>query len=222
MSGVRVPLRPSQSEYRQANLQTQRGVPVFNVWEVTTVKSISRHAAIAAGLFALVSAGTPAVQPAQAQAQPQQRGGPRRADTPVLLVATFRSDDRKLAVDASDAVRRRIQDEYSLRDLEVLTKNAVNQTLEASGYRPDSALSLNDLMELSKTLRGDYVLDGLVMKVAEGVKIEPRVLIKRNQTILTQPLPAVTGKDAGAAAKDIEKNFTAVLKSMPLYKNCES
>src|SRR5438445_1006969 len=133
----------------ESEREPRGGVPVFNVWEVTTVKSTTRHAAIAAGLFALVSAGTPAVQPAQAQVQPQQRGGPRKPDTPVLLIATFRSDDRKLGVDAADAVRRRLQDEYSLRDLEVVTKNAVNQTLEASGYRPDSALSINDLMELS-------------------------------------------------------------------------
>jgi tetratricopeptide (TPR) repeat protein len=166
------------------------------------------------------------VQPVQAQVQPQQRGGPRKQDTPVLLIGTFRSDDRKLAVEASDAVRRRLQDEYSLRDLEVVTKNAVNQTLEASGYRPDSALSLNDLMELAKQLRGDYVIDGSAMKVTEGVRLDTRVLIRRgtvgSQVILSQPLPPATGKDVGAAAKDVEKNFTAVLKAMPLYKNCET
>jgi tetratricopeptide (TPR) repeat protein len=187
------------------------------------VKSTQRHAAIAASFFALALAGTPAVLPAQQQQQPQQRGGPPKQDTPKILIATFRSDDRLLGVQASDAVRRRTQDDYAMRDLNVITKNNINTTLEASGYRPDSALSVNDLMELGKQLGADEVMDATVSKTPDGgVKVEPRILIKRQQSILSQPLPVVTAKNAGDAAKEIVKAMDAALKTIPAFKACEN
>src|SRR5438874_6933172 len=119
MSGVRVPLRPLREALAEvagdkSNSRTwigscgvrSVGARLFTDWEVRPVKSTQRHAAIAASVFALALAGIPAVLPAQQQ-QPQQRGGPPKQDTPKILIATFRSDDRLLGVQASDAVRRR-------------------------------------------------------------------------------------------------------------------
>jgi tetratricopeptide (TPR) repeat protein len=186
------------------------------------VKSTRRHAALAAGLFALVLVGGPAVAGAQPGAQPMQRGGPPGADTPRILVSTFKSNEKDLGAQAADAVRRRLQDQNNGKQLWVVTKRDIDATLSQSGYKPDSALSTSDLMELGKQVRADEVLDGTVTKSPEGVKVESRLLIKRSSNILAQPLPAVTAKNAGDAAKDIEKAVADARKSLTHYKQCEN
>jgi tetratricopeptide (TPR) repeat protein len=191
----------------------RRGVLLFNVWEAKTVKSTQRHAAAAAGLFALALLGTPSIGVAQTP-QPAQRGGPPNGDTPRILIATFKSDDRKLGVEASEAVRKRVQDQYSAKQLFVVPKQHIDETLRQSGYQPDSALSTSDLMELGKQVRADEVVDGIASKAAEGVKVEARLLLKRNQTILAQPLAVVT--------KEIERSLSEARKSLTPYKQCEN
>jgi len=181
------------------------------------VKSTQRHAASAAGLFALVLSGAPAVLAAQ-----QQRGGPPAPDTPRILVATFRSSDPKLGIEASDEVRKRVANENSAKDLWVISKQDVNNTLAASGYRPDSALGVNDLMELGKQVRADEVVDGTASKTATGVQIDARLMLRRNTTNLVQPLPSAKGDDAGDAAKQVERSLSDALKSLPAYKTCEN
>jgi tetratricopeptide (TPR) repeat protein len=52
--------------------------------------------------------------------------------------------------------------------------------------------------------------------------VESRLLIKRSSNILAQPLPAITAKNAGDAAKDIEKAVADARKSLTHYKQCEN
>jgi tetratricopeptide (TPR) repeat protein len=184
--------------------------------------STRRHAALAAGLFALVLVVGPAVAGAQPGTQPMQRGGPPNADTPRILVATFKSNDKELGVQTADAIRKRLQDQNSGKVLWVVTKRDIDATLSQSGYKPDSALSTSDLMELGKQVRADEVLDATVTKAPEGVKVEARLLIKRSQNILAQPLPAVTAKSAGDAAREVEKSLGEARKSLVAYKSCEN
>src|SRR5215211_5037720 len=127
-----------------------------------TVKSTQRHAAAAVGIFALSLLGAPAS--GQARPEPPQRGGQPKQETPYILIATFRSDDRNLGVQTADEVRKRVAQEHSAQELFVVMKRNINATLEASGYRADSALNAQDLMELSKQLHGEYVLDAKVAK----------------------------------------------------------
>jgi tetratricopeptide (TPR) repeat protein len=181
------------------------------------VKATQRHAAAAAGLLALSMTGASAF--AQQQ-QPAQRGGPPTQDTPYILVTTFQSADRKLGVEAGDELRRRIQNEHSARELYAVPKTSINGTLEASGYRPDSALNASDLMELSKQLHGTYVIDGKANKTGSGVRFETRILLRTGQNTLAQPLPAADGKDVGDAAKMTERAISEALKSMKPYNDC--
>ena len=186
------------------------------------MKSTRRQTALAAGVFALVLMSGPAVAGAQPGVQQMQRGGPPNPDTPRILVATFKSTERDIGVQAADAVRRRISDANSGKVLWVVTKRDIDATLSQSGYKPDSALSTSDLMELGKQVRADEVLDATASKAPEGVKVEARLLIKRGQTILAQPLPPVTAKNAGDAAKEIEKSLADARKSIPPFKACEN
>ncbi|MDB4875903.1 MAG: hypothetical protein JWM41_2349 [Gemmatimonadetes bacterium] len=179
------------------------------------MKSTQRHVAAAAGFLAVTLASTPLL--AQIAAQ---RGGPPGADTPYILVSTFASPDRTLGVTTADEVRKRIQDQHAAKELYVVPKTSINSTLEASGYRPDSALNASDLMELSKQLHGEYVLDGKVSKTATGVRAETRLLMRTGTQTVAQPLPPVDGKDAGDVAKGVEKGIADALKGMKPYKDC--
>ena len=163
------------------------GVVLSNVWEVKTVKSSHRLAAPAAGFFALSFAAAPLMAQGYGN-QPLQRGGPPSGDTPYILITTFHSDDRKLGVEMADELRKRVSQEHSAKELFVIQKTPITNTLEASGYRPDSALSSSDLMELSKALRGELVVDGTITKAGERVKVESKILTKSGQATLTQPL----------------------------------
>jgi tetratricopeptide (TPR) repeat protein len=182
------------------------------------VKSTQRPIAKGIALVALSLASSSAL--AQVAQQPQQRGGVPNADTPYILVATFRSPDRQLGVAMADEVRKRLQSEHSTKELYVIPKTNINNTLEASGYRADSALNASDLMELAKQLRGEQVLEGSVTKTASGVHVEPRLLMKTGQTTVTQPLPALDAKDPGDAAKQVERSLSDASKSIPSYKLC--
>src|SRR5207247_4336077 len=98
----------------------------------------------------------------------------------------------------------------------------IDMTLEQSGYKADSALSTSDLMELGKQVRADEVIDGNVTKAPDGsVKVDARLLLKRNQQILAQPLPAVMAKTAGDAARDIVKTLDDARKSLLPYRPCD-
>jgi len=183
------------------------------------VKSTHRYAAAAASIFALSLMGAPAMAQRNGQ-EPPQRGGQPKQDTPYIIIATFRSDDRALGVQTADETRKRVSDEHNAQELFVVTKHNINTTLEASGYRADSALNASDLMELSKQLHGEYVLDAKVAKNGNAVHVEPRIMIKTGQNTFVQPLPNVEGKDAGDAAKAIERELSDALKGMKPYKDC--
>ncbi|MGE5099025.1 MAG: tetratricopeptide repeat protein [Deltaproteobacteria bacterium] len=182
------------------------------------MKSTQRPSAKALALLALSLVGTPLL--AQMGKQPEQRGGVPNSDTPYILVATFRSPDRQLGVTMADEARKRLQSEHSTKELYVIPKTNINNTLAASGYRADSALNASDLMELAKQLRGEQVLEGFVTKTANGVHVEPRLLMKTGQQTVTQPLPPVDARDPGDAAKQIERSLTEASKAIPSYKLC--
>jgi tetratricopeptide (TPR) repeat protein len=182
--------------------------------------STQRRAASAAGFLALsLAAAGPLLGQSQ---QPQQRGGPPKAETPYILITTFHSSDRELGSKLADELRKRVSQEHSASELFVVQKKAIDGTLEASGYRPDSALSSSDLMELAKQLRGEEVIDGTVDKSATGVKVNARMLVRSGQATVAQPLPPLDVKDVGEAAKQIERQITEVNKARGDYNACKN
>jgi len=146
-------------------------------------------------------AAAPALAQPRVNQEPPQRGGQPKQDTPYIIIATFRSDTKQLGVEAADETRKRVASEHSAQELFVVTKHNINATLSASGYSPDSALSVNDIMELSKQLHGEYVLDATANKSGNGVRIDSRLMMRTANVTMTQPLPVANGKDAGDAAK---------------------
>ena len=213
-----------QGNALRENMMAASGVVLSNVWEVKTVKSTNRLAAAAAGFLALSLAASPLMaQGGGGLGQaPAQRGGPPNNDTPYILITTFHSDDRKLGVDLAEDLRKRVSSEHSARELFVIQKKAIDGTLEASGYRPDSALSASDLMELAKQLRGEIVIDGTVNKAGAGLKLDTRILMKSGQATLAQPLPVTDAKDIGDASKQLEKAVSDANKAIVGFKTCKN
>jgi tetratricopeptide (TPR) repeat protein len=158
------------------------------------------------------------------QQRPAQRGGPPTPNTPYILVTAFATSNKKLAVEAADELRKRIQNEHTAKELYAVPKNQIEATLTSSGYPVDSALSASDLMELSRNMHGEYVIDGKATKIGTGdaVRLETRILLRAGTTTLAQPLPPVDAKDVGDAAKIVERAIAEALKGMPNYKDCIS
>jgi predicted Zn-dependent protease len=167
---------------------------------------------LAAALFATV---IPAVASAQGR---QQVPGP---DTKKVLVTAFRGDVEG-GVKLADEVRNRIQGEYSIRQLMPTSKKDIEATLLQSGYRPDSALSPNDIKELAKLVHADEVIDGTVSKSGAGYRITARMFLPRDVS-LSQPLVTnLDVKDFGEAAKLVVNEYDKARKQIPDNQACEN
>src|SRR4051812_40051846 len=215
MSGVRVPLRPCSeldARARSADPARHVGVPLVNALEVTTVKVSHRFALSAAGLAAALAVS---VTPSVAGAQVRQGPGP---DTKRVLVTAFRGDASG-GVALAEEIRKRVTSDFNIRALMPVSKKDIDNTLVSSGYRPDSALSPNDIRELARLVRGDEVIDGTVTKTAGGYRVDARFFLPRD-VALSQPLISAEGTNLGDLAKQIVHEYDAARKQIPAEQQC--
>jgi len=179
------------------------------------VKAPYRSALLTAGFAAAVVA---TLVPTVASAQRQQLPGP---DTKKVLVTAFRGDldaGPKLA----DEIRNRIAGDFSIRTLMPTSKKDIETTLAQSGYRPDSALSPNDIKELAKLVHADEVLDGSVTKSGAGYRVIARMFLPRDVS-LSQPLVTNADvRDLGEAAKIIVGEYDHARGQIPSNQACEN
>jgi hypothetical protein len=178
------------------------------------VKAPHRSALLIAGLAAAVVA---TLVPSVASAQRQQAPGP---DTKKVLVTAFRGD-----LDAgprlAEEIRSRITGDFSIRTLMPTSKKDIETTLAQSGYRPDSALSPNDIKELAKLVHADEVIDGTVAKSGAGYKVNARMFLPRDVS-LSQPLINADVKDLGEAAKLIVGEYDHARGQIPSNNDCQN
>ncbi|MDB4891143.1 MAG: hypothetical protein JWL61_2998 [Gemmatimonadetes bacterium] len=179
------------------------------------MKAPHRSALMAAGLAAALAATT---VPSVASAQRQQVPGP---DTRRVLVTTFRGD-LEGGVKLADEIRNRIQSDFSIRTLMPTSKKDIDNTLIQSGYKPDSALSPNDIKELAKLVRGDEVIDGTVQKVGAGYRVNARLFLPRDVS-LSQPLVTnLETSNLGDASKQIVGEYDKARKQIADNQACEN
>lgn len=169
--------------------------------------------AVAAGLVAsLPLAG------AGAQSQPQQRGTPN-PDAPRIVVSIFRSADKTSGVQASDAVRSRLQSDFTYRDLYVLPKQDVTNALEQSGFPTNEALAPHDARALAQLLRGDEYITGQVVRDSAGQRVDAQLVLARDNA-LVQPLGSYrVGKPSDAGAP-ISREFKAAQQQFRHERDC--
>ena len=139
--------------------------------------------------------------------------------TPRVMVATFASADKNLGVQAAEAIRARVTRDADARKLIVIPTKDINATLEASGYSTTESLAPNDARALAVLLRADEYIEGTVTKTPTGVRIEPRMVLARDQT-LSQPLAPAEGGNVGQAAAAISKSYQQAREQLQNEKNC--
>jgi lipopolysaccharide biosynthesis regulator YciM len=178
------------------------------------VKAPHHSALTAAGIAALFAV---TAVPSVARAQRNQAPGP---DTKKVLVTTFRGDVEG-GVKAADEIRNRVASDFSIRTLMPTSKKDINNTLEQSGYRPDSALSPNDIKELAKLVRADEIIDGTVTKTPAGYRVNARLFLPRDAA-LSQPLLSTESSNLGDVAKQIVREYDAARKQLAANQACEN
>ena len=176
---------------------------------------VQRHSLAAAGLVCL-AAVCPALLSAQVRGRPN-------ADTPRLLVATFRtaSADSRIGVEGAAAVRARVQREERPQDLWVIPKADMDNVLRQSDMPVDSVLSLTDLKVLAQSLRADAIVDGVVAKTSTGVELRARYVLSSNLALI-QPLPTIEAPSIDEAAKELERRLAEVQRSLLDFRRCSN
>jgi tetratricopeptide (TPR) repeat protein len=174
------------------------------------------RSALSAAVFAaaLVVSAIPAVASAQ---RAGQGPGP---DTKRVLVTAFRGDVEG-GVRTADETRGRISSEFNIRTLMPTSKKDIETTLIQSGYRPDSALSPNDIRELARLVRADEIIDGTVTKTPTGYRINARFFLPRD-VFLTQPLISADNANLGDVAKQIVSEYDQARKQLQANQECEN
>ena len=188
---------------------------MFNASEETTVKERRRHARTMVALFVgTVASGAFATMNAQTQTlQRGQTAGPR------FMVPTFRSTERGLGLQAAEAIRERMGQDFQLKTLWIVPKSDIMTTLVNSGYSTTEALSSNDARALAQLLRAEEYVEGTVEKTPSGYRVTANMLLVRPDGMV-QPLPPVDVAKVGDAAKGISSAVEAARKQVEPTKKC--
>src|SRR5438309_683390 len=175
MSGVRVPPRPLKVSGTHG---LGGGVGMFTDSEVTPLKARLRHSRLAITTVAGFLTAFAAL-PAVAQ---NQRLGER------VMIPTLQSSDKDLGVQAAEAIRNQLQKQTNVRDLVVVPKADINNSLISSGYTTTEALAPGEAKAVATLVRTPQYGDGTVAKTPSGYKIDARLIISRHERAgLSQP-----------------------------------
>src|SRR3954467_15473191 len=127
MSGVRVPPRPLKVS---RDPRIGRWGTMHTDLEVIPLKARLRHSGLV--LTALTAF---AASPVLAQST---KTGER------VMIPTLQSSEKDLGVQAAEAIRSQLQKQTNLRDLVVVPKADINNSLASSGYSTTEALAPGD------------------------------------------------------------------------------
>jgi predicted Zn-dependent protease len=136
-----------------------------------------------------------------------------------ISVGIFRSADKTSGVQAADAIRTRLADEYPIKQLYVLPKQDVVNVLVASGFATNEALNAADARALAQQLRTDAYVVGTVQRDSGGYRVDANYVLTRDNT-LVQPLPTIRVSKPDQAAGPIVKAFRDAHKQFADEKTC--
>src|SRR6478672_6074987 len=153
MSGVRVPPRPLKDSGTHG---LGGGVRMFTDLEVIPLKVSLRHSGLV-----LAAVATMGSAPLVAQST---KTGDR------VMIPTLQSSDKDLGVQAAEAIRNQLTKQTNLRELVVVPKADINNSLQSSGYSTTEALAPGDAKALASLVRAPQYLEGSVTKTPTGFK----------------------------------------------------
>ncbi|MFL5488151.1 MAG: tetratricopeptide repeat protein [Gemmatimonadaceae bacterium] len=138
-----------------------------------------------------------------------------------VMIPTLQSSDKDLGVQAAEAIRNQLQKQTNVRDLVVVPKADIVNSLTSSGYSPTEALPAGDAKALATLVRAPQYLEGSVTKTPTGFKIDSRLIISRDMT-KSQILPSAQAGKLDDAASQVARAITAARKQLPAEEQCHN
>jgi len=138
-----------------------------------------------------------------------------------VMIPTLQSADKELGVQAAEAIRNQLTKQTNIRDLVVVPKNDINNSLTSSGYSTTEALAPGDAKALATLVRAPQYLEGSVTKTPTGYKIDSRLIISRDMT-KGQLLPSAQAAKLDDAANQVAKAIKDARKQLPAEEQCHN
>jgi tetratricopeptide (TPR) repeat protein len=138
-----------------------------------------------------------------------------------VMIPTLQSADKDLGGQAAEAIRSQLQKQTNVRDLVVVPKADIVNSLTSSGYSPTEALAPGDAKALATLVRAPQYLEGTVTKTPSGYKIDSRLIISRDMT-RGQVLPSAQGAKLDDAASQVAKSIQAARRQLAGEETCHN
>jgi tetratricopeptide (TPR) repeat protein len=183
---------------------------MFTDLEVTPLKARLRHSRLAVAAITVLVTGLGA-SPALAQSRTGDR----------VMIPTLQSSEKDLGVQAAEAIRNQLQKQTNIRDLVVVPKSDINNSLTSSGYSTTEALAPGDAKALATLVRAPQYLEGTVSKTPTGYKIDSRLIISRDMT-RGQVLPTATAGKLEDAADQVAKSIREARNQLAGEETCHN
>jgi tetratricopeptide (TPR) repeat protein len=140
--------------------------------------------------------------------------------TPRMMVAPFRGNEVGLGPKVSGQVIDKLSSDIPVKNLFVIPQKAVCDNLKASGFSCDSTPDPITSKLLATQLRADQYLEGNVTKSAQTYKLETRMVLTRDNSMV-QPLPDLEGAKLGDLVDKLSKEVQAARKQLDDERKCE-
>lgn len=138
-----------------------------------------------------------------------------------VMIPTLQSADKELGVQAAEAIRNQLTKQTNLRDLVVVPKADINNSLASSGYSTTEALAPGDAKALATLVRAPQYLEGTVTKTPTGYKIDSRLIISRDMS-KGQVLPSAQAAKLDDAANQVAKEIKDARRQLPAEEQCHN
>jgi tetratricopeptide (TPR) repeat protein len=160
------------------------------------------------------------VTPATAEAQRRQVLTPPEG-TARFMVPTLRSSDKDMGVQAADAIRSRLRQDFATKDLWVISKENICALLEASGFVCENAPERVTAKLLAQQLRADEYLEGTINRGNDGFVLNASMVLTRNNN-LVQPIGTFSGGRMLDVATAFSREFKEARKQLEPTQACEN
>jgi tetratricopeptide (TPR) repeat protein len=137
------------------------------------------------------------------------------------MIPTLQSSEKDLGVQAAEAIRSQLQKQTNIRDLVVVPKADINNSLISSGYSTTEALAPGDAKALATLVRAPQYLEGTVAKTPTGYKIDSRLIISRDMN-RGQVLPSAQAGKLDDAANQVAKSIRDARRQLAGEETCHN
>jgi tetratricopeptide (TPR) repeat protein len=179
---------------------------MFTVLEVKQLKARLRNSGLVLTALAIASS------PVLAQSG---KTGER------VMIPTLQSSDKELGVQAAEAIRDQLQKETNIRDVVVVPKADINNSLISSGYSTTEALAPGDAKALATLVRAPQYVEGTVTKMPTGYKIDSRLIISRDMN-KAQVLPTAQASKLDDAADQVARAIKDARRQLAAEETCHN